>query len=72
MANKPLEKIKTDLQINEHLDAHQTGFIVQRIGLAFIIAFVVVAAIGLFGDGIISKKIEANWALGRMVMRLLC
>jgi len=60
MANKPLEKVKTDLQINEHLDAHRTGFVVQRIGLVFIIAFVVVAAIGLFGDGLVSKKTETK------------
>lgn len=58
MANKPFEKVKTDLEINEHLDAHRTGFVVQRIGLAFIIAFVVVAASGLFGDGVLSKRKE--------------
>src|SRR5687768_12216161 len=52
---KSLEKVNTKLEIEEHLDAHRQGFVVQRAGLIFILAMVLAAALGVFGDGWLSK-----------------
>ena len=51
-----MEVVKTDLQIQDELDAHRRGWAAQRVGLFFIYAMVVAAAAGLFGDGIASTK----------------
>jgi hypothetical protein len=53
---KSLEKVKTNLEIEEHLDAHRQGFAVQKIGLLFILAMVLAGALGVFGDGFLSDK----------------
>lgn len=50
-----IEKVNTDLEIEEHIDLHRKGWIIQRIGWIFIFLFVALAAFGLFGDGIASK-----------------
>ena len=60
MGKKAFEIVKTDLEIQEHLDAHKTGFIVQKFGIVFIIGLVVAAALGVFGDGILSKRSDAK------------
>jgi hypothetical protein len=51
-----IENIKPELEIDEHLDSHRRGFRIQKIGLLVILAMVVLAALGLFGDGVLSKK----------------
>lgn len=57
MRNKDsIERVATDLEIDEQLDLHTTGWKAQRIGLAFMFLLVLLAAIGLFGDGLLSKS----------------
>jgi hypothetical protein len=50
------ENIKPQLEIEEYVDSHKKGFKVQFVGLLLIFAIVLSAALGLFGDGILSKK----------------
>lgn len=54
MREGSIENVKTDLELDENLDLHETGWKVQRFGWAFIFLFVLLAALGMFGDGIIS------------------
>lgn len=54
---KGIEHIKTSLQIDEDLDLHIKGWIFQRIGWALMLLFLVCAALGVFGDGMLSEKI---------------
>jgi hypothetical protein len=51
-----VEHISTDLQIDEKIRMQENGWKVQAAGLIFILVLVLSAAIGLFGDGVISKK----------------
>jgi hypothetical protein len=53
---KALETIKTELEIEEHLDSHRKGFVAQRIGLAILLGIVAAGAAGFFGDGWISNR----------------
>jgi hypothetical protein len=53
---KSLERVKTELEIEEHLDAHRQGFAVQKIGLLLLLAIVTAGALGVFGDGWLSTK----------------
>jgi hypothetical protein len=56
-----VERLKTALQIDEHLRAQEYGWKFQAVGLYLILALVFCGAIGLFGDGIASKsKLEEN------------
>jgi hypothetical protein len=57
---KRLERIKTDLQIEEYLDYQERGYGIQKAGLFFIGAMVLLAAIGMFGDGVISKMVMSE------------
>jgi len=51
-----VERVKTDLEIEEHLPMQERGWKAQAIGLYFILAMVATASAGLYGDGPISKK----------------
>jgi hypothetical protein len=53
---KELEEIKTDLEIEEDIPLHEKGWRFQRIGWALIFAFILAAAVGVFGDGIASRR----------------
>jgi len=53
---KKIERIKPSLEIEEHIHLHITGWIVQRIGWALMLLFIALAALGLFGDGILSRE----------------
>ena len=55
-----LEPITTNLEIDEHIKSHKVGYSVQRVGLIFIIALALAAALGLFGDGVLSKVIHSG------------
>jgi len=52
-----VEEIQADLDLNEHLEMQQSGWRCQRIGLYCILIIVLTAALGLYGNGVISKKI---------------
>lgn len=51
-----VERVKVSLEIDEQLKMHEQGWIAQRAGLVFIFITVVLAAAGVFGDGIASRK----------------
>ena len=53
-----VEVVKTELQIEEDIRLQEKGWRFQRWGWAFIFSMVILAALGLFGDGIISKRTE--------------
>lgn len=59
MASK-IERIKSSLQIDEDIDLHITGWVVQRIGWFFMLAFLLCAALGVFGTGILSKQLNSQ------------
>lgn len=50
-----IETVKTDLQIQEELDAHEKGWSAQKAGVAFIFGMMLLAAAGVFGNGPASK-----------------
>ncbi len=57
MAQKEVvEQATTDLQLDEYLPQQIKGWKVQSVGLIFIFALMSSAAIGLFGDGVISTR----------------
>ncbi len=47
---------RAEITIDEHLDAHNTGFKLQTAGLIVILVVVTLAALGLFGDGVLSHR----------------
>jgi hypothetical protein len=51
-----VEEIRADLDIDEHIQMQERGWNFQRIGLYCILIFVVTAAVGLYGNGLASKK----------------
>lgn len=55
-----VERVNPDLDIEEHVDAQEKGWQFQAIGMYCILVFVVSAAVGLFGNGIVSKSREFN------------
>jgi len=58
MSKKKLtvEVIEADLDIKEHLKMQESGWNFQRVGLYCILIFVLTAAVGLYGNGVSSKK----------------
>lgn len=55
-----IERVKTSLQIDENIDLHIRGWIFQRIGWALMLLFLTCAALGLFGNGALSRKVLAD------------
>ena len=55
-SKRQVERIHTDLEIDEHLPMQETAWKIQLAGIVFIFALVFTAAIGLYGDGITSNK----------------
>ena len=49
-------KAAKTLPIDEDLPLHKAGWIIQRIGWILMFAFVVLAALGLFGEGPLSQR----------------
>lgn len=63
MKHKTIEPIEHSLEVDEELDLQKKGWVVQRIGWVFMFLFVALAALGLFGEGVLSKqKAEAAGA----------
>jgi len=52
MAAKSINK----LPLEDEIDLHRKGWIVQRIGWVLMFAFLIAAILGLFGEGPLSKK----------------
>ena len=51
-----VELVKTELEIDEDIKLHEKGWRFQRVGWWLILALVILAALGAFGDGILSKE----------------
>lgn len=51
-----VETIKPQLQIDEQLPLHEKGWKVQRVGWVLILFVPVLAALGLFGEGLLSSR----------------
>jgi hypothetical protein len=51
-----IERTTSDLAIEEHLHLHERGWIVQKAGLTLLIGLVLCCGLGLFGDGLASKR----------------
>jgi hypothetical protein len=51
-----VEVIKPQMEIDESLDLQERGWVIQRIGWVLLYAFLIIAALGLFGEGVLSKK----------------
>ena len=61
MNKDSIERVSTELEIDEQLDLHKKGWKAQRAGLMFMFILVLLAAAGLFGDGLLSKnKMSGN------------
>ncbi len=59
--SKKIEQVKSSLEIEEDLALHETGWIIQRIGWALMLVFLVCALLGLFGNGTLSEtKLSAE------------
>ena len=58
-ADDSMEVVNHGLPIDEQLDAHRKGWNAQRWGLGFLYALIVMAAVGMFGDGLASKSRDA-------------
>lgn len=52
-----IERIKHTLELDEKIDMHIKGWQVQRVGWVLVLAIMLAAALGVFGHGILSKKV---------------
>jgi hypothetical protein len=55
MMRDSIERVRTSLQIEEGIDLHITSWIVQRIGWGLMFGLLLAAALGFFGNGILSE-----------------
>ncbi|RAW02162.1 hypothetical protein [Pseudochryseolinea flava] len=51
-----IEKVSTSLELDEHIEMQKRGWRVQAIGMMLVLTLVVLASIGMFGNGMISKE----------------
>jgi len=58
-ANK-IERIKSTLQIKEEINQHIAGWKIQRMGWVFIFGIMLLALLGLFGEGILSNETKKS------------
>lgn len=50
-----MQRIKTSLELEDDIKLHETGWIIQRAGWIIILLLVIASALGLFGNGLLSK-----------------
>jgi hypothetical protein len=55
-AKQNIESVSTEMEIDESIQLQETGWVIQRIGWVLMALFVLSGLLGLFGDGILSKK----------------
>ena len=56
MSKQNVETVKTDLLIDEEIHLQKKGWIVQRVGWVLLFLFILLAVLGLFGEGPLSKR----------------
>ncbi|HEV7330568.1 MAG TPA: hypothetical protein VGN63_05960 [Flavisolibacter sp.] len=52
---KKVELVEHQLELNERIDLHKKGWVIQRVGWVFMLLVILAAALGTFGNGILSK-----------------
>lgn len=52
-----IESVSTELEIDESINIQKKGWVIQRIGWVLMFLFILLAAIGMFGSGAMSKAI---------------
>ena len=58
--NQTIERIKHNLQLNENLQQHRKGWIIQKIGWGILYLVLIFALAGLFGSGPLSYKTQSQ------------
>jgi hypothetical protein len=58
--NDQIESVKPELEIDEQIALHHTGWKFQLGGMIFMFTVVLLAAIGMFGNGLLSKVKESS------------
>jgi hypothetical protein len=56
MSRHQIETVKPEIDIDEEIRLQKKGWLVQRVGWVLLFALVLLAAFGLFGNGILSKR----------------
>ncbi len=51
-----MHPLKTSLQLEDEIELHKKAWIVQRVGWVLLFLTVIAASVGLFGNGILSKR----------------
>ena len=51
-----IERVEHTIEMDESLNLHKTGWTVQRIGWTFFFLIVILAMLGVFGNGILSHR----------------
>jgi hypothetical protein len=54
-----IENVRHNLQLDENLEQHKKGWLIQKIGWAILYAGLVLAILGLFGSGPLSYKTQS-------------
>lgn len=57
--DKQVEVIKHSIPIDEELALHKKGWVIQRVGWVMIFLFMLLALLGLFGEGPLSSRTVA-------------
>jgi hypothetical protein len=54
-----VESVRHDLQLDENLEQHKKGWIIQKIGWAALYTGLILAVLGVFGSGLLSYKTQS-------------
>jgi hypothetical protein len=54
-----VEVINTDVEIDEHLDLHEKGWVAQKAGWLIMFSIMTAGALGFFGNGLLSNHTNA-------------
>jgi hypothetical protein len=60
-----IEQVHHTIEMDESMGLHKTGWAIQRVGWTVLFTLVVMAALGLFGSGVLSRRTKE--ASGNMV-----
>ncbi|WP_207515834.1 hypothetical protein [Longitalea luteola] len=58
--NQSLERVRHDLQLEENLEQHKKGWMIQKIGWAILYIGLILAVAGIFGTGPVSYKTQVQ------------
>ena len=56
---KSIEKVRHNLQLEEDLEQHKKGWVIQKIGWAVLYIGLILAMLGVFGSGPVSYKTQS-------------